>query len=151
GGGKWAVKQERDPIDDAERVVFFLQADEGQPRSLGATLDFIVRCRKGQVEVFLDYSAYLGLGRPSVTFRIGDAKPVTQVWNASGSYRAAFAPQPQQLLRQLFASNRFVAQLTPYNEQPLPAVFDTAGLKTLLERHSQTCGWSAAPAQEAGQ
>ncbi|EKK98854.1 hypothetical protein VCHC41B1_3364 [Vibrio cholerae HC-41B1] len=38
-------------------------------------------------------------------------------------------------------ADKLVAQITPYNENPLTAIFDTAGLSNALLPLRKTCNW----------
>ncbi|XPP91702.1 hypothetical protein ACN08N_17410 [Photobacterium leiognathi subsp. mandapamensis] len=39
------------------------------------------------------------------------------------------------------SSNKLIAQITPYNENPLTAIFDTKGLSNALAPLRETCNW----------
>lgn len=46
-------------------------------------------------------------------------------------------------IKELMDADRFVAQVTPYNDNPVTAIFDLTGLNQAVQPLQETCGWSA--------
>jgi type VI secretion system protein VasI len=55
--------------------------------------------------------------------------------------KATFHPQPIAFLKSMMEANTLVAQVTPYNESPVTAIFDTTGLADAIKPLRETCNW----------
>lgn len=146
--GKWSVDRDKNPIDDTERVVLRLTADSGVSR-WNDEISFIARCRSNETEAYIVWNDYLGNDGDhrnefkNVTVRIGDDKATVERWTLSTDSKATFAPEwAGTLLQKMAASDRFIAQVTPYNESPVTAIFDTTGMAAALEPLMEVCKWS---------
>ena len=65
-----------------------------------------------------------------VLTRLGDATAFTNEWSLSTDSKASFFPgSPIPFIRNMFAANQLVAQVTTYSEGLATAVFDIRGLK----------------------
>lgn len=110
-----------DPLTDATTVVLAL-VDDARKAML------LLRCAKKKTQVFINWNDYLG-SEAIVTRRLGDEKATRTEWGLSTDKKATFYPgKDSDLIKKLMASDRFVAQVTPYNENPVTAVFSVAGL-----------------------
>jgi type VI secretion system protein VasI len=148
GVGKWQINRDKNPIDDSERVVAALAADSGQSRFEGP-VTLIARCQSKKTELYISWGEYLGNDGDiystykKVTIRIGQRPATTQNWPVSTDSKATFAPDwAGSLLKAMAASDKFVAQVTPYNESPITAIFDTTGMQKALSPLASVCGWS---------
>lgn len=140
GTGKWEIADQTNPIDDTRTVVLALVADQGKPR-MGEAIALILRCQSKQVSVYIDWEDFLG-SEAEVISRIGNQKAQTQNWSLSTDSKATFYPgDPVDFINALMQHNSFVAQVTPYSESPVTAVFDTTGLQNAIAPLRQTCGW----------
>lgn len=140
GVGKWEIADQTNPIDDTRTVVLALAADQGRPH-LGDEIVLIIRCQSNQTNLYIDWEDFLG-SEAEVISRIGNLKAQTQYWNLSTDAKATFFPgNPVDFIQALMQHNSFVAQVTPYSESPVTAVFDTTGLQNAIAPLRQTCGW----------
>lgn len=146
--GKWQVSRSTNPIDDSPTVVLTLRADSGQS-TYGESIVFIARCQSNTTEAYIIWNDYLGddssrgYDQKYVTVRIGDAAPEEQTWGISTDSEATFAPGwAGNLLKRMLESGRLVVRTTPYNENPVTAIFDTSGLHVVLPELAETCHWS---------
>lgn len=148
GTGDWNVRTSINPIDDSKTVLLSLDAQEGTfPQSDRPTL--IARCKSDSTEVFIVWYEFLGDDDSSpyrdtkdVIVRIGDQPAEEQVWGVSTDSDAVFAPDwAGNLLKEMLNHDRFLAQITPYNESPRTAIFKTTGLREVLPELAETCGW----------
>ena len=74
--------------------------------------------------------------------RIGREKSRTQQWGISTDSTATFAPEwAGELLKEMANADTFLAQVTPYNESPVIAIFDTRGMTNALKPLAETCRW----------
>lgn len=149
GTGAWRVYRDRNPIDDTERVILQLTAKSGVG-TWGKPVTAVARCKSNKTEFYIDWNDYVGDDSNDVyrdwkyvTIRIGNRKAQRQQWSISTDKKATFAPNwAGNLLKEMARSNRFIAQLTPYNSNPITAVFNTTGLANALKPLAETCNWS---------
>jgi len=140
GTGKWLVDVEENPIDDSTTVSLVLLADSGQS-SWGTPIGLVLRCHSNKTEVFINWGEYLG-SEAKVTARVGDTKAKTRTWGLSTDSKATFYPGGDiTFIKELLETDRLVAQVTPYGESPVTAVFDLGGLPNAIKPLRETCGW----------
>lgn len=139
GGGKWVVDSHKNPLDDSQEVVLFLEADTGRS-SWGLPIYLVVRCAGNAVDVYINWNSYLD-GSPTVTWRVGAGSMQRRPWGGSADHKSTFYPlETAEFLGELEASEKFVAQLTPYQENPITAEFDLRGLKGAAVPLMEACG-----------
>lgn len=140
GVGKWDVSEKINPIDDSKTVTLMLTSDSGQNK-WRKPIVLIARCLSNETEVFIVWNDYLGR-TANVLTRIGSEEAATKSWALSTDSKATFYPDVDvSFLKSLMKADKFVAQVTPYNDNPITAVFDTSGLKNALKPLRATCGW----------
>ncbi len=140
GKGKWQVSVEKNPIDDSKTVTLVLKAESGSS-SWGQPVYLVVRCKSVKMELLINWQDYLG-SEAEVLTRIGKAEATTRVWHLSTDSKATFYPgTPTAFIKKLMACDRFIAQVTPFNENPITAVFDIRGLSNVIKPLQETCNW----------
>lgn len=146
--GKWSVSRSKNPIDDTETVTISLEADEGKTRYGGGMYLFIARCKSNSTEAYIVWDDYLGNdgdiydNYKVMTVRIGSQPAEKQRWTISTDSKATFAPEwSGALLKRMAGETSFLAQVTPYNESPVTAIFDTTGMKSALQPLADLCKW----------
>ena len=128
-------------MDDTRTVVLSLRASGGQS-TRGEPILLVLRCRSGETEAFIRWNDYLGLDEARVTTRIGNAKAETRSWNISTDNLATFYRRNDvEFIKALLNTDRFLAQVTPYGENPVTATFDITGLSIAVVPLRETCGW----------
>jgi tetratricopeptide (TPR) repeat protein len=139
--GRWQVADTTNPLDDTRMVTLGLQAASGRSR-FGQPVLLVLRCSSHKTEVYIDWHSYLG-DEANVTSRVGSSESETKGWNASTDKTATFYPEEaaQFIQEQLIPASRFVAQVTPYDESPITAVFDLTGLETAAKPLREACEW----------
>ena len=146
---RWRVTTSSNPIDDSPIVVLATDSISGR-NARGESISFVARCRSNTTEAYVVWNDYLAddspLGRGSwkhVTVRIGDAPASQERWDTSTDHQATFAPGwAGNLLKRMMGEERLVVRTTPYNENPITAVFDIRGMETGLRELAETCNWS---------
>jgi type VI secretion system VasI family protein len=139
--GNWTLDVNKNPIDDSKTVVGVLAAKEGKSK-WGRPIALILRCQSKQTEAFITWGSYLGDDSPEVLIRIGDAGAVTERWGASTDKTATFCTGDViEFVKSLEKSKKFVAQITPYMESPITAVFDLSGIDKVTKALKETCEW----------
>jgi type VI secretion system protein VasI len=140
GTGKWIINSETNPVDDSKTEMLTLTADEGKS-NMGQPVILAIRCKSKETHLFVAWGDYLG-DKAVVLVRIGDQKATTNNWTLSSNSQATFHPgNTVQFIKSLLEHNRLVVQVTPYNENPILAVFDISGLSEAIKPLRQTCGW----------
>lgn len=139
GKGKWDVSVDVNPIDDSKTVILALPADSGKSR-WGDAIFLIARCKSNQTDLYIGWNDYLG-SKANVLTRMGDNKAATKRWDMSTTKKATFHNKPITFLKEMLQSNKLVAQVTPYNENPVTAVFNTSGLENAIKPLRETCNW----------
>lgn len=139
GKGKWQVSVDVNPIDDSKTVTLVLHADSGKNR-WGKPVFLVARCQSNTTDLYIGWNDYLG-GEADVLTRVGNNKAVTQRWSMSTDKKASFHRTPIPFLKEMLTSPKLVAQVTPYNESPVTAIFNTAGLENAIKPLRETCSW----------
>jgi type VI secretion system protein VasI len=139
GTGKWDVNVEKNPIDDSTTVYLILEA-EGATSRLGNPVALVARCKSNKTVLYINWNDYLG-SEVTVVTRVGSSKAVTQSWGISTDKKSSFHPNPIAFLKKMLTTNKLVAQVTPYNESPVTAIFDTTGLENAIKPLRKTCSW----------
>ena len=139
GKGKWKVTVDVNPIDDSKTATLILDADSGRSR-WGKSVYLVARCKSNSTDLYIGWNDYLG-SEASVLTRVGANKAITQRWSMSTDKKATFHSKPIPFLKEMLGSPKLVAQVTPYNESPVTAVFNTAGLENAIKPLRGTCGW----------
>jgi len=140
GKGKWATSTSTDPLTDKSIYLAFLDADRGTGR-FGEKIDMVVRCKENKTELYINWQSFLGMDGIKVTHRIDKSSAVTSTWDISTDRKSAFMRAPVAALKQMATSESFIANVTPYGESPVTAVFDTKGAELALQDIRKGCGW----------
>lgn len=139
--GKWRLSKDIDPLND--KAVFFamLDAETGKGK-YGGRIGLIVRCKDNRTELYINWASYLGGDTTLVTHRVDKEEAVSSRWGLSTDSKATFFPgSPVPTLKRLAESTSFVANVTPYNESPITAVFNTTGAGEALADLRKACNW----------
>lgn len=136
--GDWRVSLETNPIDDSKTAVALLTASTGE-RALRDAPVLVVRCRSGDLNIYINWDDYLG-SEAYVTFRMGKAPAQKAFWDLSTDSQSTFAKKPLEYFQRMKKVDQVVAQVTPYNENPVTAVFDIKGFNEVSETIGDTCG-----------
>lgn len=141
GTGKWNISVKTNPIDDSTTVVLRLDAESGKSRR-GKPVMMLARCQSNKTELYIAWNDYLGRNGKVLT-RIGSSDAVTKDWTLSTDSKATFHPAKGTIgfLKWMMSTDTFVAQITPYNESPITAIFDTTGMENALKPLREACEW----------
>lgn len=141
GTGEWHMQTDTDPLTDKAVYYAGLSASSGTGR-FGDRVLLVVRCANNKTEMYINWASYLGSRSTNVTYRVGKEKAKTSSWSISSNHKATFYPgSPIQLIKELMDNDSFAANLTPYNENPITAVFNTSGAKEALADLRKGCNW----------
>lgn len=131
GTGKWQVSVKTNPLDDTTTVTLVLLADSGTS-TWGDRVALVLRCKSNKTEAYINWHDYLG-SEARVTWRVGGDDAITRKWSLSTNSEATFYPDSDiTFIQQLLDADRLVAQVTPYAENPVTAIFDLTGLTNAM-------------------
>lgn len=136
----WFVNEETNPTDDSKTVTIYTESETGKNR-YGKNITFVIRCKSNKTDVFINWGDYLGLDDTSVLTRIDSKDARTEQWDLSTDSKATFRRRPIAFLKTMMPSEKLIAQTTPYRENQITAVFNTAGLNEVIEPLRKECQW----------
>jgi len=143
--GKWVVSNEREPLDDSTTATATLRADNGSG-IYGDPINLVLRCKSGELDAYVNWESFLGLDDVVVTHRVGSQEAIQSYWGLSTDYQATFYPgTAQHFISQLAVDDSFVAQVTPYAESPITAMFRLSGIELVAQDILAACGKSVSP------
>jgi TonB family protein len=138
--GNWTVSRETDPISDQKGVTFALKAEGA---NLIDTPVLLIRCKRGELDVYVAPDEYLGDGNDEVTLRFGTDAPVEEHWTESSDHTALFhpgeRPEIEAFVRHLARYDRVAFQVEPYEKAPMVMVFRLAGIVQVSQELRATC------------
>lgn len=137
--GDWLAQVEKNPLDDTKTVMLYLKAKQGKGK-FGETIALILQCKSNTTDMYIRWGDYLG-SEAYVTDRIGDKPAARSEWSLSTDSQATFAKKPIGKIKELMKSDQYIAQVTPYNENPSQAAFNTKGLTQVIKPLRETCKW----------
>nr|WP_249934131.1 type VI secretion system-associated protein TagO [Campylobacter sp. RM16190] len=138
--GKWIQDITKDELTDNKTVVLWLEATSGRG-TYGEIATLIIRCQNNKTEMYINWNAYLGLDYIKVIDRIDSKKAETSYWDISTDSKASFKRTPVSYIKKMLNSKKYIAQVTPYRENPITAVFETEGLGKVIKELRETCHW----------
>lgn len=140
GTGKWRTSTEIDPLNDKNVYLATLEATNGRSK-WDKPISLTVRCSDNETELFINWNDFLG-SDAYTTIRVDKEKATKSNWPLSTDKVAAFYPgSPIGILKRIATSKSFIASVTPYNESPVTAVFDSAGAEAAFADIRKGCGW----------
>ncbi len=144
--GNWIVDTSKNPLDDSATAIAILDATNGEG-TYGDPVSLILRCDSGEIDAYISWESYIGLDDPPVTWRLGSFPAQTTYWGISTDSQATFFPGNagfvNAFLRDLRNVDQFVAQITPYSESPITAIFDLEGIQVAADLIESTCDSSS--------
>lgn len=146
--GAWITSEEVNPVDDSKTHFASIIAGDGTA-SGGEPITLTIRCKSNKTELYVNWNDFLGDDShdvyndwKNVTVRVGAAEATTQRWGISTDSQATFAPgSPVGLIQKMGKADRLVLQTTPYNENPVTAIFTLKGMGVATKALSDSCGW----------
>ena len=135
--GGWVVKEKINPMDDTKTTSLILFANDGMNRK-GDRASLAIRCKSNEIEIFINWMTYLG-SNVEVLSRVGKEKAIKEKWTLSNDSESTFYPNPVSMINKIINSNKFAAEVTPYNENSITAVFSTEGLKHAIKSIGEDC------------
>lgn len=140
--GKWIWFKSIDPINDTVKIAFQLKSDSGES-IYGESIYLVLVYENNKTRVYIDWNSYLGLNTDYqlVTFRFGNQKSFRGLQSISNDSQAIFINKGIKCIGMLIEVDSFVAQVTPYNENSITAIFDVRGLKEVIKPYNDVLHW----------
>lgn len=139
--GDWQLHTDTNPLDDSATHILILESESGTNR-WGKPINLLIRCKSNTTNMWINWDDYLGNDSPEVTTRLGSENAKTGRWSKSTNNSSTFYPgSPIGYIQRMMSESRFVAQVTPYNENPSTAVFNITGLKSAIKPLRKNCNW----------
>jgi hypothetical protein len=137
----WQTHHWTNPINDRKGAAISLVADR-EP------VELFIKCSQDEFDVMIYWGAYLAGDGPdyyktkNVTARFGDRPAATHLWTVSKDERSTYIAEiPEDYILRLLEVDRYVAQIEPYHQSPMTAVFDLTGMRAAFEPVAASCGW----------
>ena len=136
----WSVTEDRAPLDDAPQVSAILL-------SLDTKTGLAVRCKEHKTELaVLTQGAFLGLSDAlKVTYRIGDAAPISAMWNAASGGQGAFSPAAVPFIRALPDDGKLFFRIFDFKGTPHDASFNLDKVSDVRSKVAIACSWDQKP------
>ena len=137
--GAWMTGESTNPSDNTTTAVASLEAETGRGFN-GNLVTLVIRCSSRGGEFYIGWESDLGLSDIHVTTRIGDGQPVGSSWGISADNTVTFSRLDfPSYIRNLMEADRFVAQVTPHNDNPITAEFDLTGIENVVPQVLEHC------------
>ena len=127
------------PLDDTNILYLSIRSYQGIDKG-GMPISLGIRCNSNKTEMFISWNYYLG-GDVWVTARIGEEKAEKERWNLSSDKRSSFKLRPISMIKRLIKVDRYIAEVVPYNENPMTSIFNVRGLSEAIKPLRKDCGW----------
>lgn len=143
GKGKWIVRSEKSPINDATNVVLYLKSEK-EVRSGYNTVSpsLIIRCSEKKTNAYIIWDLYLGMDSTTMLTRLDKESAVTKSWSISTDYKAVFVSGSDvAFAKELMLHKTLLVQITPYGESPVMTTFEIGGLTDAIKPLREACNW----------
>ncbi len=142
--GNWLFSSDVSALDDSTRYTLQLDAEDSIAAWLSEPVPtLVIRCQNRQYDVFIYVGTQLDSTLDDEVFtrvRYGDKSPINITMTESTTGEAMFFPDSRAAVRNLLGVNRLVVGFTPFNANPVEAVFDTTGTRTAIQPLFDECG-----------
>ncbi|NOQ93772.1 MAG: hypothetical protein GQ547_03955 [Methylophaga sp.] len=141
--GKWQVREDASLIDDSENVYLSITANELVRSGYNRVRPVLyIRCAENITNVYIMWNLYLGLETTRMLTRFDKQMAITKNWSISSDTKAVFVRGSKiNFAKELMSHDKLLAKITPYNEAPVIATFDIAGLWESIKPLRQACHW----------
>jgi type VI secretion system protein VasI len=146
---RWRVASQKSKVDDSTNV--FLSIDSNQPirgrfGDVGPA-ELTIRCMENTTAATFRFAGHFMAdiqGYGDITYRIDDRKAKTKGFVESTSNEALglwSGGSAIPFAKELFGGTSLYVRATPYNENPVEAEFNIAGLDEAIKPLREACRW----------
>lgn len=148
---KWTVSTSTDPMDDTERIVLYIAAEEGGSQ-YGDKPVLFFRWTDGYPELFVNWDTYISDDGAMVQHRFDDVDPERTIWTTSTSNEATFyGGSVHDFAHRVSQAETLVLRLNiPISGKQVTGVFDVRGLREEIERMPEIKNWYDSPSRSDG-
>lgn len=141
--GGWMLEQRTDALSDEKfMTAFTAEESAGFPSKVLA-----IRCRGGDLEVFVRFQKYLGDRQIRVISRVDRDRPRNEEWDAwaAASGTVLYVPNAVPMTRDLVKGSSFIVEATDYRGVVHRATFSLAEAEPKITAVMKQCdvGWPA--------
>lgn len=146
--GNWKTEIEKSEFKDTTDVFLSISSEDHVYCRGYEPVRLVARCLENTTSLIIATqschltSGHGGYGR--VEYRIDDRKAKERSLTDSTDNRALglwSGGRSIPVLKELIGSERLLLRFTPYNQSPVTARFDTAGLENAIKPLREACGW----------
>jgi type VI secretion system protein VasI len=141
----WTGVEGRSKMDDTKRYVATVDGERINLRyNKQPVPQLVIRCMESKTAFYIDWGAYLGIGRTRVTWRIDTRAPHNAAMDISTDSNAAgfwSGKEAIDAVRALKGGTKLVARITPYSESPVETTFQIEGADRQVDEVAKTCRW----------
>ncbi len=128
-------------MNDSKTVVATLPSRPVTGRA-DKSVDLILRCKDHKIEAYIVWDEYMGSDDVTLKVRIGKTKAGEYLWGISTDHKATFCPgSAVEFVRKLLHADTLAVEATPYDENPITAVFDLKGIEETEAALRNVCPW----------
>lgn len=137
--GNWIISSKTNPIDDTVTTILRLDDSSGRVQVFKPHR-LVIRCHGDKLSVWVNWDGFTFGDSLTITSRVGKNKARTEVWLPSTSSSGTFYPgNAEALVRRLMDVDRFVVQVSKFNNPKETAIFDVRGLTETAEPIKAAC------------
>lgn len=141
--GKWRVVEKTSPLDDSKGVAAALLPQSSSSTGFTEASAYIrIGCDENVTSVVISTEMFMRDERPSVTYRIGNAKAVTEAWPRSTDYKAVglwSGKEAIPFIKALADGHKLVVRLQ--DRDRVDAEFDLSNVSAVRSKVAAACGW----------
>ena len=145
--GQWSVRTEISPIDDSLSVFLGVSSHETIPGRYGreeVRPTLTIRCVENTTALIINWRVFISVGGTRIRYRIDDTRTQSSTWRTSTNHESVGlwnGASSISVIRQMFNRNNFLAEITPYGENPIMVNFDIGGLEEAITPLREACNW----------
>ena len=140
--GSWILNETTSPVTGAKTAVIFLIGGEGSTKYLNIPPALYIRCQDKQMDVFVNFAAYIGSSNNTISYKIGSDAFKSERWAISDGGTALFYPaNDQEFAQSLFNKTSFAVEVQSYSNGKMTGIFDVSGVENAITPVRQACGW----------
>ena len=143
--GFWSVVERKSEIGD---ISVYLKLDSSNAAISTAGHNrfptLILRCKNKKTDVYIDWGGALGNPKGQekkiyIGYRMGSEDENAEEWEFSLDFYSAFAPMPNEFVRNLKGKKKLIVEITPYNQSMATLLFNTEGFENALAMLVDRC------------
>jgi hypothetical protein len=136
----WSIEEGKSPTNNSPQFI--------AAKVAGDTV-LILRCKEQTTEAaFSTKYNYLGSKSVDVLVQINDEKPTKDVWRASTTGRAAFAPNAVEFIRVLSDDGKLFIRATRFDGKTKDGNFNLGAVSEIRNKIARACDWPDVSGEE---